>query len=246
MTRRLGTSAAIVGLLAAALTTTAPIAGAAAADPAYQAPVMGECSDMSRDELDLPTYTEPAVDCAGTHTAEVTAVAVLPDGMAYDSPDFTELALATCNGGKRQALGASKLGMHLTAYAIGYFIPTPEQQAAGARWLRCDLVVLGGAELLPLPGTLDVGKFPYKATVSRCLTGPDFAVTACSEKHTYRATAAIKVKAQRYPREKAWKRLGTDRCRSATTSRTYRFSWPSKVDWKVGDRALVCYTQTKK
>ncbi len=245
MTRRLGTSATIVGLLAAALTTTAPIAGAAA-DPAYQAPVMGQCSDMSRAELDLPTYTEPAVDCAGTHTAEVTAVAVLPDGMAYDSPDFTELALATCNGGKRQALGASKLGMHLTAYAIGWFIPTPEQQAAGARWLRCDVVLLGGRELVPLPDKLHIGTYPYESSVARCLTGRDFLVTTCSAKHTYRATAAIKIKAKRYPTEKAWKRIGTERCRSATTSRTYRFSWPSKVDWKVGDRALVCYTQTQK
>ena len=58
--------------------------------------------------------------------------------------------------------------------------------------------------------------------------------------------AAIKIKGKRYPKEKAWKRIGTDRCRNATSSRTYRFSWPSKVDWKVGDRALVCYTQTKK
>jgi hypothetical protein len=187
-----------------------------------------------------------AVDCAGPHTALVTAVAALPDGLAYDSADFTELAVRTCYGAQRETAGTSKLGVRLTAYAIGYFVPTAEQQAAGARWLRCDLVLLGGTELLPLPGRLDVGKFPYKSTVSRCLTGQDFAVTACSEKHTYRATAAIKIKAKRYPKEKAWKRLGTDRCRSATASRTYRFSWPSKVDWKVGDRALVCYTQTKK
>ncbi|MDT0187074.1 septum formation family protein [Microbacterium sp. ARD31] len=244
MTRRLGTSAAIMGLLAAAFTSTAPAAGAA--DPLLGAPVVGQCSDMSRAELDLPSYGEPAVDCAGTHTALVTSVLTLPDGLAYDSADLTELAVGTCSDAQRQAAGASRLGVRLTAYAIGWFIPTPEQQAAGARWLRCDLVLLGGAELLPLPGTLDVGKFPYKSTVSRCLTGPDYAVTACSEKHTYRATAAIKTKARRYPSEKAWKRLGTDRCRSATTSRTYRFSWPSKVDWKVGDRALVCYTQTKK
>ena len=136
--------------------------------------------------------------------------------------------------------------MRLTAYAIGYFVPTAEQQAAGARWLRCDLVLLGGTALAPLPGTLDVGEVPFKKSVSRCLAGRDFHVTTCSEKHTYRATAAIKIRRSATPTEKAWKRIGTDRCRSATTSRTYRFSWPSKVDWKVGDRALVCYTQTKK
>ena len=245
MNRRLGTSAAILGLLAAALTiATGPTAGAA--DPLYHAPVVGQCSDMSRAELDLSSYGEASVDCAGPHTAQVTAVAALPEGLAYDSPDFTELAVGTCNAAQREATGASKLGIKLTAYAIGFFVPTAEQQAAGARWLRCDLVLLGGTELTPLPGKLDVGKYPHKKAVSRCLAGRDFLVTTCDAKHTFRATAAIKVKGKKYPKEKAWQRLGTDRCRSATSSRTYRFSWPSKVDWKVGDRALVCYTQTKK
>ena len=74
MTRRLGTSAALLGLLAAALTiATGPSAGAA--DPLYQAPVVGQCSDMSRAELDLPSFVEAPVDCAGPHTAQVTAVA---------------------------------------------------------------------------------------------------------------------------------------------------------------------------
>ena len=244
MTRRLGTSAAIVGLLAAALATITP--AASAADPLFQAPVVGQCSDMSRAELDLPNYTEAAVDCAGPHTAQVTAVTALPDGLAYDSTDFTELAVRTCYAAERKTIGASKLGVRLTAYAIGYFIPTAEQQAAGARWLRCDLVLLGSTELLPLPGKLDVGTFPFTKSVSRCLAGRDFAVTSCAEKHTYRATAAIKIRATRYPKEKAWKRIGTERCRSATSSRTYRFSWPSKIDWKVGERALVCYTQTRR
>lgn len=245
MTRRLGTRAALLGLLAAALTASiAPAAGAA--DPLFQAPVVGQCSDMSRAELDQPTYVESAVDCAGAHTAQVTSVTTLPDGLAYDSADFTELAVGTCYAAQRAATGASKLGVRLTAYAIGYFVPTAEQQAAGARWLRCDVVLLGGEELVPLPGSLAVGKYPYKKSVSRCLAGRDFLVTTCAQKHTYRATAAIRIAGKRYPKEKAWKRLGTERCRRATTSRSYRFSWPSKVDWSVGDRGLVCYTKTKK
>lgn len=245
MTRRLGTGAALAGLLAAALATlSAPSSGAA--DPLFQAPVVGQCSDLSRAELDLPSHGEAAVDCAGPHTAQVTAVATLPEGLAYDSAAFTELAVRTCYDAQRDAVGASRLGVRLTAYAIGYFIPTAEQQAAGARWLRCELVLLGGAELLPLPARLAPGTSPVRTAVARCLTGRDFAVTACSEPHTQRATAAVKVRVKRYPKEKAWKRIGAERCRSATTSRSYRFSWPSKVDWKVGERALVCYTETKR
>lgn len=244
MTRRLGTSAALLGLLAAALTTFSAPAGAA--DPLFQAPVVGQCSAMTRAELDLPTYAGAPVDCATPHTSQVIAVATLPDGLTYDSPDLVDLALETCYPAQREALGTNVLGAHLTAYAIGWFGPTPEQQAAGARWLRCDLVLHGGTELTALPAKLDVGKYPFKKSVSRCLAGRDFLVTTCSAKHTYRATAAIKIKAKRYPSEKAWKRIGTQRCRNATTSRTYRFSWASKDDWKVGDKTLVCYTQTRK
>lgn len=245
MNRRLGTGALVTGLIAAALTAgTAP--SATAADPAFGAPVVGQCSDMSRDELDLASYVEPAVDCAGTHTAQVIAVAQVPDGLSYESADFLDFALETCNPAQRKVLGTSQLGVRLTAYNLGYFGPTAEQQAAGARWMRCDLVLRNDETLLPLPGRLKVGKFPFKKSVSRCLAGRDFHVVVCAKKHTYRATAALKVDAKRFPSDKAWQRIGTQRCRAATFSRAYRFSWPSKASWKAGDRGLVCYSKTRR
>jgi hypothetical protein len=244
MTRRLGLSAAVAALVAATLTTgTAP---ANAADPTYGAPVVGQCFDMDVEELAANSYVEAPVDCAGTHTARTIVVAQLPADLTYDRfASLTRFALKTCFPEQRKVLRTSMLGMRLSAYNIGYFIPTPEQQAAGARWLRCDLV-LGGASLEPLPAKLALGKPPYKKSVSRCLTGRDFRLTVCSDKHTFRATAAIKVKASRYPSEKAWKRIGTQRCRSAVTSRSYRFGWPSKAAWKAGDRALICYSKTRR
>lgn len=245
MKRRLGTGAAVTGLLAAALlAVTAPSAGAA--DPAFQAPVVGQCSDMSRAELDQASYVEAAVDCAGTHTAQVIAVAQVPDGLDYESAAFLDFALETCNPAQRKVLGTSRLGVRLTAYQLGYFGPTAEQQAAGARWMRCDLVLRNGDALLPLPGRLDVGRFPFDKDVARCLAGRDFHVVVCAKPHTFRATAAIKVRAQRFPSEKAWQRIGNQRCRSATSSRAYRFSWPSKASWKAGDRGLVCYSRTRR
>jgi hypothetical protein len=245
MTRRLGLSTAVTATLAAALTTLgAP--SAIAADPAYQAPVVGQCFDMSAEELAGASYAEAAVDCAAEHTSEVIAVAQMPDGLTYDdSAALTTFALETCYPAQRKVLGTSKLGVRLTAFNVGYFGPTAEQQAAGARWLRCDLVLNNGDKLLPLPGRLKVGTYPFSAKVARCLAGRDFHITVCAKKHTFRATAALKVDKQRYPSEKAWKRIGTERCRGATSSRSYRFSWPSKIGWKVGDHTLVCYSQTR-
>lgn len=244
MTRRLGTSTAIAALVGAVLTVgTAP---ATAADPTYGAPAVGQCYDMDLEELAADSYVEAPVDCAGTHTARTIAVAQLPAGLAYGSlARLTRFTLETCFPVQRRALGTSMLGMRLSAYALGYFIPTPEQQAAGARWVRCDLV-LGAATLEPLPARTKLGEPPYGKSVARCLTGGDFRVTVCSEEHAFRATAAIKVKTSRFPSEKAWERIGTRRCRSAVRSRSYRFGWPSKAAWKAGDHALVCYSKTRR
>jgi len=244
MSRRLGLSAAVVALVTATLATgTTP---ARAADPNHGAPAVGQCFDMDVDELAAASYTEAPVDCAGVHTARTIVVAQLPADLTYDRlAPLTRLALDRCLPEQRKVLRTTLLGMRLSAYGIGYFIPTPEQQAAGARWLRCDLV-LGGASLEPLPARLALGRFPYDTSVSRCLTGRDFRLTVCSNPHAFRATAAIKVKASRFPGEKAWNRLGTQRCRSAVTSRTYRFGWPSKAAWQAGDRALVCYSRSRR
>jgi hypothetical protein len=239
MTRRLGLSAAVAALVAATLTTvTAP---ANAADPTFGAPAVGQCFDMNVEELAAVSYVEAPVDCAGTHTARTIAVAQLPDDLAYGSTGkLTRFALETCFPAQR-----TLLAMRMSAYNVGYFLPTAEQQAAGARWLRCDLV-LGGASLEPLPARVALGKLPFKKSVSRCLTGGDFVLTVCSSRHSFRATAAIKVKAAKFPSEKAWQRIGTQRCRSAVSSRSYRFGWPSKAAWKAGDRALICYTKTRR
>ena len=207
---------------------------------------MGQCFDMSGEELESPSNAEAPVDCAGAHTSTIVAVVQLPDDLAYDAQGLETFALESCFPAQRKALGASKLGTRLTAYNIGYFGPTAEQQAAGARWLRCDLVLGGTDDLQPLPGKLEVGKYPFAKEVSRCLVGRDFRLTACSQKHTFRATAAIKIGGKKFPNEKSWKRIGTQRCRTAVTSRSFRFGWPSKAAWKAGDRALICYSKTRR
>jgi hypothetical protein len=245
MTRRLGLSAALTGLFAAALTTLAA-PQASAADPAYQAPVVGQCFDLSPEELAAASYTEAPVDCAAAHTSMVIAVVQMPADLTYESRGLERFALESCIPAQRKVLGTSLLGLRLTAYNLGYFGPTAEQQAAGARWLRCDLILGNNADLQALPGKLGVGTYPFAKAVSRCLAGRDFHLTVCADKHTYRATAAIKVTARRFPSEKTWRRIGTQRCRNATTSRSYRFGWPSKVAWKAGDRTLICYTQTRR
>ncbi len=245
MLRRVGLGAALTGLVAAALTSVAA-PSASAADPAYQAPVVGQCFDMSAAELGEASYPEAAVGCGAEHTSQVIAVAQLPEGLTYESKGLLRFALESCLPAQRKALGTNQRGLRLTAYHLGYFAPTTEQQAAGARWLRCDLILVAGTKLAPLPKKLALGTFPYSARVSRCLAGRDFKVTVCAKKHSFRATAALKVKAPRFPGDRAWQRIGDRRCRHVVTSRSFRFGWPSKAAWKAGDRTLLCYSRTRR
>ena len=244
MTRRLGLGSALAGLLAGALTFAAP--PATAADPAYQAPVVGQCFDMSPEELAAASYTEAAVDCATTHTSQVIAVVQMPTDLTYESAGLELFALESCLSAQRDALGTGQVGVRLTAFNLGYFSPTPEQQAAGARWLRCDLVLGNDADLRPLPGTLTIGRYPFADSVARCLTGRDFHLTVCTDRHTHRATGAIRISQYGYPGGRKRQRVGTQRCRPRTSSRTFRFGWPSRAAWEAGDHTLICYTKTRR
>jgi hypothetical protein len=245
MTRRRGASAAVTALLAAALTTVAA-PGSSAADPMFQAPAVGQCFDMDAAELAAPSYVETAVDCAAPHSSTTIAVVTIPDDLTYGSRGLERFALESCIPVQRRVLGTKLLGMRLTAYGLAYFGPTPEQQAAGARWLRCDLVLGDPIAPQPLPADVRVGRRPFPKAVSRCLAGRDFHLVVCASPHTYRATAALAIAGKRFPTEKAWKRIGTQRCRDAVSSRVYRFGWPSKVAWKAGDHALLCYSKTRR
>ena len=82
--------------------------------------------------------------------------------------------------------------------------------------------------------------------MSRCLAGRDFHLTVCTEPHTHRATGAIRIPRYAFPSKKERRIDGIDRCRPRTSSRTYRYGWPSKVAWEAGDHALVCYTRTRR
>lgn len=253
MTSRLALGAATVALLATTLTGPASTAAAAsraaaAADPLAGAPTVGQCSDMSRRELQRNSFTEAPVDCAGPNTAEVVAVPVLPDKVSYKRIGrITRIAMKACMPVIEDRLGTSTLRVRMTAYSLGFFLPTTSQRAAGARWVRCDLVRYGGGRLLPLPETLAVGTFPFSDTAARCLVGRKRFITACSERHTYRASSAVKVRAERFPSREGWLRLAARACpRRVSTPRSFWATWSSKAAWSTGDRAIVCYSRTRR
>ncbi|NPC41327.1 septum formation family protein [Nocardioides sp. zg-1230] len=244
MARRPGPSAVVlVGMLAAA-GAGVPAPAGASADPMLGAPVVGQCHDLGADELAAASYDEAPVDCTTTHTATTIAVAQLPDGLDFSGRGLERFALETCFAAQRRALGTTQRAVRLTAYDVGWFVPTADQQAAGARWVRCDLVLGDARDLQPLPSDVRVGTRKPDPSVARCLGGRDAHVTTCAQPHTFRATSALRLDTTRYPGGKARNRIGADRCRRAVSTLSYRFGWPARAAWRAGDRTLVCYSRT--
>lgn len=247
MGRQVGLVAAVGCLLLGCLVAAGPGAAARALDPLAGAPVTGQCFDLDAADVASATVTDPAVDCAATHTAQTVAVDLLPATMTYDARALEVHALSACSRARAAALGTTRLRARLTAYGFAWFVPTPEQQAAGARWVRCDLLLGDPADPQPLPApdALAVGDPPYASAVARCLAGPAYVVTPCTQRHSHRATAVVRVRGARYPGERARQRLGDARCRDLVDSRRFRHGWPDRAAWQAGERGLVCYSHSR-
>lgn len=240
MTRRL--AAALLVLLTTATSLSAALAGpASAADPVYGAPVVGQCSDLSPGEREEASYGEAPVDCAGPHTAQVIAVVQLPDRLDLGSRGLEVFALRSCYAAQEQALGAPLRQVRFSTYDVAWFVPDADQQAAGARWVRCELVLPSGRRLEPLPQVPALGERPLADEVARCMTRTRFRAVVCADDHDFRMVRALTVRGERFRDVRGWARLGMDRCRLPSGRTPTAFAWPTRAAWRAGDRSLLCF-----
>jgi hypothetical protein len=224
----IATAAAL--LLGAGLLALLP-AGPAGADPAFQQPVAGSCYAYPAGQLRERSDPSAPVSCAGPHTAQ--AIAVIAVDPSVPVGKAARRYLPQCYAAMRQALGGDPARIARTAYGITLFGPDAAQLAAGARWLRCDLVLPGGRRLEQLPTPLLAQRGRIPASVERCASKRGTQATVCSRPHTQRAGRAVVVKGSRWPGRVGFQRRV--RCGAGAT-----LSYPGKVQWKAGLRAAVC------
>ncbi len=246
MLRRLASVAAV--LAATALLPTAP-ATARAADPDYHRPVVGECRDMGWVELSGYADSEPTIDCSERHTARTVAVVSVPENMAYgDNDRVVSTAVTKCAPVVDDVLGRSSLVRVRTAYNYAFFMPTKSEWRHGARWLRCDLILLAGQHLAPLrtdaEPALPKGDLPDN--VARCLVGRRADTTTCSRAHQWRAVGAFTLRQQRYPDDDASYRRVSRRCAALTSTRAFRWTSSGESSWKHGRHQIVCYDKNRR
>ncbi|GAA1127907.1 hypothetical protein [Nocardioides aquiterrae] len=234
----LATTAAL--LLAGGLLGTAP---AVAGDPTwFGAPPVGACFDLTLRQAAAPASPELPVDCSQDHTLLVTAVALLPDDLTWDSPRRAILKAVNkvCGPAQAATIGRNRLQLYRSQYRTYFFAPTAQQKSLGARWFDCLVAVPEDSRLTDLPLTPTPLSADLPDDVARCVTRKRH-FTTCADTHAWRSSYAF------YARGKATqstvRRAARRGCAGHLTSRKYLFSW-----WDVPGRRYVvgCYSQTRR
>jgi hypothetical protein len=232
-----------IALAVAALFATTLFA--APADAAT--PVVGKCYNLTYSQVLAASTNAPAVSCTSSHNAKTIGVRQVPNSTDYkhltDAEAF-KLAATLCYPKFTAYLGSTAEDQHLTAYDLLFYIPTQTQRNAGARWMRCDLVLDAGKSIARLPAASNsspvlTGELPD--SIKRCLVTVDsyHLYTTCSRTHSYRSSAAYTVTGTLYRSTSQWQAKGKQLCPTAEY-----YTWPSKNHWNVGDHVLVCYDRT--
>ena len=248
------TTAVFAATLTAGATARATGPGRAALEPgeSFGIPTVGECRNYGLAAVAPPTNESPVVPCGELHTSKVIATPLLPDSLTWDSPGpAIHLAMAkACFPKFRSTLGRTERLRQMSAYDIAWFFPTEAQKLAGARWLRCDLVLYGGSTLMPIRRNAVpiLQAAPLPRAVTSCLAGPDDDVrqTVCSKVHRYRATGTWLVERTYYPGHDALFDIAKRRCPSlVSTPRRWHARWMGdRSAWRAGDRTITCYSHT--
>lgn len=232
-------------LLAVAVSGSLLAATPTAADAASSRPAVGDCHSMTWAEYQAATDTDAPISCERAHTSRTVAVKDVTSADFRTDEAVVKAGVRVCSPSVARAIGGSERNRKLTAYSLTFYQPTKAQLQAGARWIRCDLVLLGGNRLLPLPTDEEpaVGSAPHADSVARCLrefrAGP--LVTACSESHHYRAKGTVQVQGPAYPGNDRLYRIAQQRC-PGIAGRTWYATWPGETSWTQGkERHLVCY-----
>jgi len=220
-------------------------------DPArFEIPTVGECHNYGLAVAAQESDTSAVVPCGTTHTAKVIKTPLLPENLTWDSEASAIhlVMVKACLPAFRAILGRTERLRQKSAYEIVWFEPTQAQKDAGARWLRCDLVLYGGYSLQPITRNTApiLQAYPLPNRVTSCLVGGDpIRLTVCSKTHRYRATGTWLVERTYYPGHDGMLAIAKRRCPSLVTTPRYWYAfWMDRNAWKAGDRTITCYSHT--
>lgn len=233
---------ALLTALAATLLTVSP----AGAGPGLHQPRTGSCHALTlRDHLssEAPAGT---VACGKRHTSKTLYVKESRKQVDWEAQRIFDDLFVPCARKANRALGGDRQRA-MSAYELSLFVPSVKDRARGASWKRCDIVLLGGRTLQPLPKSLRLGRTPLPDRYARCLAGPEkkLRVTVCSKAHSYRVTGAVKLGGKKYPGDRRLEQTALRECPDLVTSKSWRYqTFAHATYWRAGWRSVVCYSKT--
>ena len=241
---------ALVVLLLAPLTAVVGTAGPAQANPGFQEPVVGECRALTMEEYNRWSNNEAPIDCSEPHTSRVIATGRLPRGVTWEASDqrLIRISADICVPAWKETLGSGDRSRAMTAYASAFFIPTAAQRERGARWIRCDLVLLAGRALAPLPtdAVPALGTQPHPDRIAACLKGEALLLTTCSRRHAWRASGTFVMRHETFPTDREFRRAALRRCPSLVSTDAFAWGHPDANGWRLGNHVVVCYSRTRR
>lgn len=244
--------------------TTSPSPSPTSKAPAEAAPPppKGACYRLDYAAATAPTTSAKPVSCRKRHTSVTIKVGrfdAVVDGhlLAVDAPAIQKQIAAACTQALPRWVGGTPADLRLSRLEVVWFSPTVADNAAGARWFRCDLVAPADQSTLArLPkgkgrGLLTNGPGEF----ALCATGdpakPDTQFVICSMKHSWRAISATELPKDAKYLDKAAGGPAAEDCKSTAADRagdpldySWSFQWPTKAAWRTGERYALCWLPT--
>lgn len=230
-------------------------------------PDLGECRSLSFADISLYSNASKARECSDEHTAYTFSVKQLPSDVAFEGVEIQNDAVQTAAAGACTAafvkfIGGGAADRARSRLTVTYFLPDQKGFDLGAHWVRCDVVALRTASsLADLPRDIEnyLDSDDAASDYGLCSRGDpataDAELVMCSQEHTYRAVAALRlgeVKAP-YPGEDETLAGGKQRCEELISQDlgvsggfTYVWTYPSTEEWDAGARFGFCWIDERK
>ncbi|MFC6149354.1 MULTISPECIES: septum formation family protein [Mumia] len=234
--------------------------------PVVTLPKVGECRKPGTVDATLRVSDDDTapVACAGA-TALTYLVRTMPGPLKaavadYNTTRILRTARPICEKAAIGYLGKDRPTYERSQFGFIVGVPSAAQTAAGAAWMRCDLVLSANASnLAALPGkTKGALSSKQSGRYMQCVRG-DIRVAVgtvvCSTKHRWRGVDSVRLGAvtAKYPGTKRAQSTMRDRCTTSVRryldtrgSFEYGYISPSKASWQRGERWGVCFAKTKK
>ncbi|MGH1562490.1 septum formation family protein [Mumia sp. DW29H23] len=243
-----------------------PTPSAAPTTPTVTLPKAGECRKPGAVDAALRVSDDDTapVACAGatsvTYLVRTMPATVQAAVTAYDTTRILSSARAICEKGAIAYLGSDASTYKRSQFGFVVGVPSAAQTAAGARWMRCDLVLPATAARLATIPAKSKGalKGAASARYMQCVRGDIRLATGtvpCTTKHQWRGVASVKLGAAKakYAGAKKVQATMRDRCPApvrryldTTGSFDYGYISPSRTAWQRGERYGVCFAKTRK